>query len=96
MPVEDGAERVCEVIDGAHAGQLADGDQRGEPGPGRVAGEEGVLPGQPDGADLVLGRVGVELEGAVVEEKDQAGPVAQRATVEMEPLPLGVTPRPSP
>ena len=37
--------------------------------------EESVLPCQRDRADLVLDRIGVELEGAIVEEPDQAGPV---------------------
>jgi hypothetical protein len=74
-------EGVGEVVDGVQARQFAGGDERGEHGPvlgaNRVAREERVLPCQRDRADLVLDRVGVELEGAVVEEADQAGPVRE-------------------
>ena len=81
VPVEDGAEGVGDIVDGVHAGHLACGDKRGEHSPvlgaDLVAGEEGILPRQCDRADLVLDRVGVELEGAVVEEADQAGPVRE-------------------
>jgi len=38
------------------------------------------LRGQRDRTDLVLDRVGVQFEGAVLEEADQAGPVGQRVT----------------
>lgn len=81
MSVEDGAEGVGEIVDGVHAGHFAGGDERGEHGPvlgaDLVAGEEGVLAGQRDRTDLVFDRVGVELEGAVVEEADQAGPMRE-------------------
>ena len=74
MSVEDGPEGIGEVADGAHAGQLAGGNQRGEHGPvlgaDFVPCEEGVLPGQRDRTDLVFDRVGVQLEGAIV---DKAG-----------------------
>ena len=81
VSVEDGAEGVGEIVDGVHAGHFAGGDERGEHGPvlgaDLVAGEEGVLAGQRDRTDLVFDRVGVELEGAVVEEADQAGPMRE-------------------
>ena len=79
VSVEDGAEGVGEIVDGVHTCHLADGDKRGEHAPvlgaDLVAGEEGVFAGQRDRTDLVFGRVGVELEGSVVEEADQAWPV---------------------
>jgi hypothetical protein len=81
VPVEDGPEGVGEVVDGVHACQLAGGDERREHGPvlgaDLVAGEEGVLPRQRDRADLVLDRVGVQLQRAVLKEADQAGPVRE-------------------
>jgi hypothetical protein len=81
VTVENGAKGFGEVVDGVHAGQLAGGDERGEHGPvlgtGLVAGEVGVLAGERDRADLVFDRVGVELQRAVVEEADQAGPVGE-------------------
>ena len=39
--------------------------------------QEFVFPGQGNRSDLVLDRVGVQLDGAVLKETDQAGPVRQ-------------------
>jgi len=81
VSVEDGAEGFGDVVDGVHAGQLAGGDERGEHGPvfgaDFVAREERVFSCQRDGADLIFDRVGVQLERAVFQETDQAGPVRQ-------------------
>lgn len=50
MAVEKGAERLGDVVDGAHVAHLAGGDERGERGPvfgtDLVPGEERIFPCQ--------------------------------------------------
>lgn len=79
VAVEDGAEGGGEIVDRVYAGHLAGGDQRGEHGPvlgaDLVACEERVFPRQGDRPDLIFDRVCVQLEGAIVQEADQSGPV---------------------
>ena len=81
MAVEDRAEGVGEVVDGVHARHFACCDQRGEHGPvlgaDLVAREERVFPRQGNWSDLIFDGVCVQLEGAVLEEADQASPVRQ-------------------
>ena len=58
--------------------------QRGEHGPvlgtDLVACEERVFPRQGDRSDLIFDGVGVQLEGALVQKADQAGPVREGVT----------------
>ena len=81
VAVEDRTERGIDVVDRVNRGQLAGGDERGEHcpvlGTDFVPGEEGILSCEGDRPDLVFDRVGVELERAVFQEVDQAGPVCE-------------------
>ena len=78
---EDGAECGPDVVDWIDAGHLAGGDEGGEHcpvlGADLIAGKEGILPCQGNRPDLVLDWVGVEFEGAIIEEADQARPVCE-------------------
>jgi len=65
--------------------ELRGSDERGEE---VRAGEEGVLAGERDGADLALDDVGVELDAAVVEEQGEAVPQFQRKRA-ARPIGLG-------
>lgn len=75
MTVEQRAQRVGEVADRIDVAHLAVRNQAGEQCPvlcaNLVPGEEGVFPGQSNLPDLVLDRVGVQLQTAVFKEPGQ-------------------------
>ena len=82
MTVEDGAERLLEIVEGIDAVQLAGRHEGGEHGPvfsvHIVAREERILSCEGNWSDEILDGVGIKLKATVFEEAGETSPEPER------------------
>ena len=78
MTVEDGAERLVEIVEGIDAVHLAGCHEGGEHGPALgsdiVAREERILSCEGNWSDEILDGVGIQLKATVFEEAGETIP----------------------